>query len=106
MPTYKLRPDTWDAREFTGGKKNAKKLMKWLKKYNLDSSWSPSITMEDGAKTREALVILCGPRADRIYTDTTIFFKTRDADLLRRDPKYHLMYTEDFHKKYETHEEV
>ena len=105
MPTYKLRPDTWDAREFTGGKKNAKELMKWLKTYDLDSSWSPSIETDDGRKTLEALVILNGARADRLYSGTTIYFKTRDADRLRRDPEYHLMYTEDFHKKYETHEE-
>ena len=105
MPTYKLRPDTWDAREFTGGKKNAKELMKWLKTYNLDSSWSPSIAMEDGKKTLEALVILDGRRADRLYIDTTIYFKTRNAGQLCYDPEYKLMYTHDFREKYETHEE-
>jgi hypothetical protein len=100
MATFKLRPDTFDALEFTGGKKNATDLMKWLRKYDLSGSWSPAVLI-DSELSRESFLILTEGRADRIYVGTWIVFDQKP----RRFGEFTLMYDPEFNSKYEIHEE-
>ena len=92
MPTFKEKQPRVEAMKFKGGRKSFNKVRTWLREKDLDASWCP----KEGNIHGEAMIILNGGTATRLYPNTWIVFK---SDRFRSD--FNLMFDDGFKKQYE-----